>query len=500
MSLKRNIFANYISQMYVTLVGIVLVPLYMKYMGAEAYGLVGFFTVLQSWFALLDMGLTQTISRETARYRGGITSALQYRQLFRGLSLVFVGIALLGGGGLWQVSDFVATRWLNVKEIAQDEVILAVQIMCVSVALRWMGGLYRGVVTGSEQLVWMSSFNAVIATLRFVVVFASMSLFGFTPFVFFLHQLVVAVFEILGLVLMAYRLLPAHHTLGGSIGLSFKPIQPLLKFALTIAFTSSVWVLVTQSDKLVLSGILPLAEYGYFTLAVLVASGVTVISAPITSAVMPRMTRLYAEAKHVELVRVYRKSSRLVSTIAGSAAITIAFCAEHLLFAWTGSNDLAVRAAPILKLYALGNGLLAVCAFPYYMQYAKGNLRYHLIGNGVLVVLLVPSIVYAASRFGGEGAGWVWLGMNAFYLFTWLAYVHGKIEPGLHLPWIFKDVLLSFVPSLLVVLAATQFKFEPYARIQSLGYVAAVGIAAILFSFLSERIVMFARLKVAGDE
>ena len=31
-------------------------PLYIKYMGAEAYGLVGFFTMLQAWFGLLDMG------------------------------------------------------------------------------------------------------------------------------------------------------------------------------------------------------------------------------------------------------------------------------------------------------------------------------------------------------------------------------------------------------------------------------------------------------------
>jgi hypothetical protein len=44
MSLKRNILASYASQIYVTLVGILVLPLYLKYMGAEAYGLVGFFT------------------------------------------------------------------------------------------------------------------------------------------------------------------------------------------------------------------------------------------------------------------------------------------------------------------------------------------------------------------------------------------------------------------------------------------------------------------------
>ncbi len=65
------------------------------------------------------------------------------------------------------------------------------------------------------------------------------------------------------------------------IGWSLQPVKPLLGFALTIAFTSSIWVLLTQLDKLVLSGILALSEYGYFTLAVLVAGGVLQIGSPL---------------------------------------------------------------------------------------------------------------------------------------------------------------------------------------------------------------------------
>lgn len=33
------------------------------------------------------------------------------------------------------------------------------------------------------------------------------------------------------------------------IGWSLQPVKPLLGFALTIAFTSSIWVLLTQLDK-----------------------------------------------------------------------------------------------------------------------------------------------------------------------------------------------------------------------------------------------------------
>lgn len=70
MSIKRNIVAGIATQIYVTLISFLILPLYLKYMGAETYGLVGFFTMLQVWFNLLDVGLTPTITRETSRFQG----------------------------------------------------------------------------------------------------------------------------------------------------------------------------------------------------------------------------------------------------------------------------------------------------------------------------------------------------------------------------------------------------------------------------------------------
>ena len=83
MSLRQNILASYISQAYVTLIGIVMVPVYLRYMGAEAYGLVGFFAMVQAWFQLMDMGLTPTMAREAARFTGGVSDASSLRHLLR---------------------------------------------------------------------------------------------------------------------------------------------------------------------------------------------------------------------------------------------------------------------------------------------------------------------------------------------------------------------------------------------------------------------------------
>jgi O-antigen/teichoic acid export membrane protein len=191
-SLKSNIAAGYASQLWTALIGIVLMPLYLKYMGSEAYGLVGFFVMLQGIFVVLDLGLTPTIARESARYFGGALKALAFRQLFRSLMLLFLCVALAGSGVLFVLAPYISERWLKIRDLPLAEVRGAVQIMAFSVALRWMGGLFRGVISGSERLVWLSGFNAAIAALRFVGALASMWLWGYTPRVFFWHQFAVA--------------------------------------------------------------------------------------------------------------------------------------------------------------------------------------------------------------------------------------------------------------------------------------------------------------------
>lgn len=479
MSLKKNILANYVSQIYVTLIGIVMVPMYVRYMGAEAYGLVGFFAMLQAWFQLLDMGLTPTMARATARFNGGATDALSLRRLLRALEGIFIGVAVLGGAAMMAGSGAIAGSWLKVQQLPLIEVQHAIMLMAVIVALRWVCGLYRGAINGFERLVWLSGFNIAIATARFVLVIPFFLYVGTSPTQFFSYQLVLAMVEVVVLVMQTYRLLPKV-VAGQRVPWQWEPLRGVLKFSLSIAFTSSVWVLVTQTDKLVLSKLLPLTDYAFFTLAVLVAGGVMVISGPISGALLPRLTKLSAEGDEVGLIRLYRNATQLVGVIAIPAALVLAFFAEQVLWAWTGDADIARKAAPVLTLYALGNGILALGAFPYYLQFAKGDLKLHLIGNALFVVLLIPVLIWATLQYGVIGAGYAWLGANAVYFLAWVPKVHGRFVKGLHTQWLLRDVGAIVLLTVTGAVVAHGLVTWPQGRVQ-----VAMGIAVLSLALLA---------------
>lgn len=479
-SLKLNVLASYASQIYLVLISIAILPIYMKYMGAEAYGLVGFFSMLQGLFNLLDFGLTPTISRQTAQYNAGVETALSFRQLFRSLSIIFSCIAFIGGGLLFYFDYYIAEYWLKLESLIMSDVLFCLQIMAVCVALRWMTGLYRGVISGFEQIVWLSVVNIIIATLRFPGVLLYMYYFGFTVKSFFIFQFGVALLEFLILAFKARLLLPKLKA-QEKIGWSLKPIKPILGFALTIAFTSSVWVLLTQLDKFILSGILPLSEYGYFTLAVLVAGGILQIGAPISSAIMPRMARLQGEEKYEELKQVYLSATQFVAVVIVTAGIVLVGLAKPVLYVWTGDMVLAEKAAPILQLYALGNAFLTLGAFPYYLQYAKGNLKYHFIGNIGTALLLIPAIIWAAKNYGAIGAGWVWLLIQVFYVIGWVSFVHSKIEPDITVMW-FRSFLPSIMSASLILCLMSYFITFSEQRFLAFVQISFISLICLFFS------------------
>src|SRR4051812_2832418 len=112
-SLNLNIAANYAGQLYTGLIGIAMVPVYLRMMTAEAYGLVGFFALLQAWAQLLDLGLSATVTREAARFGAGKRDVRGFRDLLRSFEWFFWPLGLLLAAVLAWQAQAISHSWLD---------------------------------------------------------------------------------------------------------------------------------------------------------------------------------------------------------------------------------------------------------------------------------------------------------------------------------------------------------------------------------------------------
>ncbi len=447
MSLKKNVIANYLGQGWAGLIGLAFVPLYIKYLGIEAYGLIGIFALLQAWLTLLDMGMTPTLNREMARFTAGAHTPQSIRDLLRSLEIVCFGIAALIGLLIWAASGWLASDWLRADKLPLNVVAQAIAIMGGVAALRFVEGIYRGAILGLQRQVFLNVVNASLSTVRAAGAIAVLAWISPTIEAYFVWQGIVSIISVAVLAVAAHGSLPATPR---PARFSRQAILEIWHFAGGMMATTFLAILLTQVDKVLLSKLISLEAFGYYTLAGAVTTAIGLLIVPITQAFYPRFTELVAKGDVQELVQIYHRSAQLVTVLAAPAALMLIFFGENLLTLWTGNAILAHDVAPLLALLATGTLLNGLMHIPYMLQLAHGWSSFAVRVNLVAVALLVPAILWVTPRYGAIGAAWVWVLLNTGYVLIGIHFMYRRLLPGEKWVWYWNDISLPILAAALV--------------------------------------------------
>ncbi|RMO74176.1 lipopolysaccharide biosynthesis protein [Pseudomonas syringae group genomosp. 3] len=453
-SVIRNTVLNYSGQAYVLLVGILIMPFYLGHLGAEAYGLIGVFTLLQAWLQLLDAGLSPSLVRAVAQQQSLPAGEQSLGRLLRSFELIFLPLAVLSGVLIVAASAWIATHWLNANTLQPETLTHCIALMGVIIALRLYSTLYKSGLQGLEQHAWLNAANVSIATLRYFGGLLLVSQVSRDPRDFFEFQVAIGLIETLLFAGKARRQMPAPHWMSG---LDWPLLKPILPFAASLSLSAVLWIVLTQLDKVLLSRLLPLDQYGYFSLVALIAAGIMMLTNPLVQTLLPRLTVLMAEGHRDEMHALFLAANRLVCTCLFPLAALIALQAEPLIFAWTGDQAAARWSSPVLGWYALGSAIMAASAFQFYLQYAYGRMHLHLWYSVISTLISVPVMCLAIHWQGVHGAALAWFFLRATSFALWPAIVHQRLAPGIHRAWLSDMLRISAMTALGLAISTPVF-------------------------------------------
>ncbi len=456
--IKRNLVANYLGQGWVALMGLAFIPLYIRYLGMEAYGLIGLFVLIQAWLALLDMGMTPTLNREMARFTAGAHSPQSINDLLRSLEILCFLLAPLIAAILWACSDWLASDWLKADRLPRAVVAQAISLMAVVVALRFVEGIYRGSLFGLQKQVWYNGASAVLATVRQAGAVAVLVWISPTIQAFFLWQGFLSLVTIVVLAQKVHSALPESPK---PPGFSRKAIEDVLAFAGGMIGITLLGILLTQVDKVLLSRLMTLEAFGYYTLATTIAGVLYMIIIPITQSLYPSLVELFTQQDQVTMASVYHQGAQLITVLTAPVLMLLSFFSEGVIFMWSGDAVLAQKTSVILSVLVIGTFLNGLMYMPYQLQIAHGSTGLIVRTNVVAVALLVPAIFWAVPRYGAVGAAWLWALLNVGYALIYLQFMHRRILQQEKWRWYFADVLRPAGGSIIVGLAA--FALQPAA-------------------------------------
>jgi O-antigen/teichoic acid export membrane protein len=449
--LKLNILATYVGRYWSNFLSFALIPVYIHYLGIESYALIGAFTSIMSFISLLDLGMSATLRREVAFRSAKLAEYQTIPDLLRTVEIIYWGIGLAILILTLPLAELISTQWLRADRLDISTIKVATSILCVNFAIQWTKAPYLGVLMSLEKQIESNFVEASSNTLRLLGSVAVIAWISPTIIAFLLWQTATYIIQIALYVWLTWKIIPK-----SPVRPSFQSsiLHQTWKYASVVGATTLVNLLLTQVDKILLSKLLPLEQFGYYMLANSMAQFCTVLFYPLVVSITPRLNLLVAEDNEQQLASIFHKSSLIISATVTPVAGCLIFFAPLILDLWTHSPKIVGNTSIPLSFLTIGMLTNSMMHLPYQLQLAIGKPRIMLITNICLVSIVIPSMLIFIPTYAAVGASVIWAMLNTFYYLIVSRITHLYVLKKEYSRWLVDDTLVPMLICSIVYILA----------------------------------------------
>jgi O-antigen/teichoic acid export membrane protein len=475
-----NIMANMVGNAWNVVLNLAAVPAYVAFMGIESFGLVGFFNSLFGVCAVLDLGMGATMNREMARLQALPSKDVKMRDTLRTLELTYWIIAVLIGSAVVVAAPAISTYWFQLNDLSTRTVTESVMLMGVIISVRLPFVLYQNGLLGIQKQVLLNIIIVVWGTLRVALSLLVLWKISSTIRAFLLCQAAVEIARTSSVAFVLRCSLPSPRI---RTKFRLEILHDTGRFALGSAGISITGMLFIQMDKILLSKLLTMKAFGYYSLASTVAvTGFYSLITPFFNAYYPKITEIVSLRRVDELRKVYHLYSQAVSITVLPAATLIALFSGEIIQAWTGDIISAKECSTLVSFMIVGTALNGLMQVPYSLQLAEGWTSLALRCNFIMGMFLIPLLLVLVNWYGAIGGALTWLIVNTIYVLVAIQLMHTRLLPTEKWAWYFNDVLKPLLGSLLIGIAGRLFFPEGISRSPTVFYLFALLLLAIFVS------------------
>ncbi|MDZ4829037.1 MAG: oligosaccharide flippase family protein [Phycisphaerae bacterium] len=477
MRLASNVTANLVATAVSVGSAVAAVPILVRHLGLDDYGLVGFHATLAAVLSAFDLGLTPSVNRECARRSAQHASLGNFLATTAAISWL---IALALGLGVAALSPWMAQTWLG-----QDTQPGIIVLMGLAIAAQWPASCYRAGLNGLQHQVLASTIGASSALARSLGIALLLLATGGTVVEYFVVQICIGLFEtfVTRSALRAKlspedrRGVPQRAALTGTMG-----------FTAGMALAGALGLVLTQTDRIVVSRVVPLASFALYAIAGALAAGVFRAAQAVLGAAVPRFSELAATHDNQTLAKNFRTVAQTVACVVLPIGFTIAFLPVAALRGWGQPIDVVEGAAPLTAALVAGASIHCLVHAPYALLLAFGAARFAVLFNAIAIVILVPTVYLAAQLYGAEGAAFGWLLLDALMFAGPVIVLVAHYLPGHAARWLAADVFVPVVVAASVPLTMNILAGPPTSRSSALAQLGAAWLFAFVLTAMTTRV------------
>lgn len=394
-ALVKNMGWNLLGQLAPMAAALVAMPLLIRELGVERFGLLSIGWMLIGYFSLFDLGLGRALTQSVATRMARHEAVLDI--IYTGLA-VMLGMSVLAAGLLWCLADYLIGSLLKVPASLQVEARQSLLWLVPAIPLVVLATGLRGVLEAVQAFKLVNLVRTPLGVLTFVAPLAVLPYsHGLVP-MFALLSLV----RLLTLVffMMACQGAMPEYRQGKW---SRQSLPELFRFGGWMTLSNIIGPLMVNMDRLVIGSVLSLAAVSYYSTPFDIIMRALVVPGAIAGVCFP----LFAASSTSVARRVFWQSCGAVA-LAMAVMLLLVWPFGEVALAWWLDPAFARHSAPILMWLALGVALNGLAHIPFaYVQgrgQSKVTAQFHLIE----LLLYLPLLWFCVHWQGIVGVALAW--------------------------------------------------------------------------------------------
>lgn len=399
--LARNSIYNLLGQGVPFLAAVIAIPLLIKGLGTDRFGVLTIAWMVIGYFSLFDFGLSRALTQVVAERIGVSRDTVAPPLVWAALALMFV-LGLVGMVVVGLIAPWLVLSVLKIPGPLQVETLHAFYMLAAAIPMVVVTAGVVGILSAFQRFGVLNAIRVPMGLYTFV---APLAILPFSQSLLWVTAVLVAG-RLLAGVAYFWACRDVMPPVRRGLVQQYEVIRPLFRFGAWMTVTNVVSPLMQYLDRFVVGAIVSIAAVAYYATPYEAVTKVLIVPGAILGVLFPAFAASYRQ-DHGRMVQLYTRGTKYISLILFPGILLVAAFAFEGLRLWLG-DEFARQSASVMKVLAIGvfiNGIAQVFA-----TLVQGVGRPDLGAKLHLIELPIylPMLWLAIHRFGILGAALVW--------------------------------------------------------------------------------------------
>lgn len=395
-----NASMNGVGQVAPMLLGVFAVPILIKGLGVERFGLLTLSWTLIGVFALFDFGLGRAITQS-------VSSALasgrheDVEEIFDTGLISILMLGLIAGVLLWVLANPIASS-LKIQHLSRDELIWSIRIVAMGLPTVTLMSGVKGFLESMDKFRFLNLHRVFLGIANFVLPITIMIWTKYVP----MH---IASLILIRLISLFLQLHFASRLVQRSVErkrYSCRRVVDMLKFGGWMTASNVISPVMVYLDRFFIGSMLGLGAVTVYATLVDALTRILVIPNSLISAVFPVMSGMISGGNR-GLREVFVKSICVIGIVMVPIVLVGFVFAPEILKLWLGA-EFSANGSAIFRILLVGILVNSFSAMPYALLQAAGrpdvNAKIHIVE----LPLYLLSAYFFAIYWGLIGVAFAW--------------------------------------------------------------------------------------------